>query len=293
MVWQGILQSLLPLLGGALTLVVIHRRKEEPEDERWHTPIDPQGIKMALSFAIFLWILPGGALLALPILVLLSVLSPAAREDWKAHRTPRILALSVALLCLTATGFLPVDEPVAPSVWGQPLFTENPDAPLYPASEQYTWVTSDVEILQSISMRMPHQTGLTGSEWTALSLASLLNMETGRMHQAIQLLDAEVTIVRLDPETILLEPVAAPNELEVRLLDDTAVTVEFRRYDIKSTAFGLDSSGTKVGEVALSAVSSWGGQLDMLVLVRPIGHPDLENDAFGESLQRQWLQTME
>lgn len=290
MVWQGLLQSLLPLLGGALTLVVIHRRKEEPEDETWQTPIGSQGIGMALAFAIFLWILPAGAILALPLLLLVSLLSPAARDDWKTHRTPRMIALSVAILCLTATGFLPVNDPVAPSEWGQPLFSENPDAPLYPASEQYTWVTTDVEILQSISMRLPHQTGLMGSEWTALSLASLLNMETGRMHQAIQLLDEEVSIVRLDPETVLLEPVPAPNELDVRLLDETTVTVEFRRYDIKSTAFGLDSSGTKVGEVALSAVASWGGQLDMLILVRPIGHPDLERDAFGESLQRQWLE---
>lgn len=289
MVWQGILQSLLPLAGGALTLVVLHRRKEASEDETWLTPIGSEGVKIALAFAVFLWILPAGALLSIPLLLILTLLSPAAREEWSTHRRPRLLALSVALLCLTATGVLPVNEPVAPSSWGQPLFTENPEAPLYPASEQYTWITSDVEILQSVSMRLPHQTGVFGSEWTALSLASLLNMETGRMHQAIALLDAEVTIVRLDPETIVLEPVPAPSELDVRLSDETIETVEFRRYDIKSTAFGLDSSGTKVGEVALSAVSSWGGQLDMLVLVRPVGHPDLESDAFGESLLREWL----
>ncbi|MDB4605046.1 hypothetical protein OAH50_01090, partial [bacterium] len=63
-------------------MVFIHRRKQALEDETWHTPIGPQGIQMALAFVIFLWILPAGALLALPLLVVISLLSPAAREDW-------------------------------------------------------------------------------------------------------------------------------------------------------------------------------------------------------------------
>ena len=292
MVWQGLLQSLLPLVGGALTLVFIHRRKQALEDETWHTPIGPQGIQMALAFVIFLWILPAGALLSLPLLVVVSLLSPAAREDWKTHRTPRLLALSVAMLCLTATGFLPVDDPVAPEDWGRPLFTENPHASMYPASEQYTWVTSDVVVLQSLTLRLPHQAGVVGAESVALTLASLMNMETGRMHQAIELIDEEVPFVRLNPEEIILQPVPSPSTLDIQLgswESGDIETVAFRSYNINSTTFGSDPAGTKVGEVVVVAKASWGGELDMLIIVRPLQPPNVDYDGIGEVWIRDWL----
>ena len=119
-------------------------------------------------------------------------------------------------VCLGATGFLPVAEPLQPEEWGQPLFTENPHAPMYPASQQYTWVTSDIVVLQSISMRLPHQPGALGAEGVALTLASILGMENDRMHQAIELIDAEVAFVRLNPDEIVLDPVASPPSLEIR-----------------------------------------------------------------------------
>ena len=40
---------------------------------------------MAAAFAVMIWIVPAGALLVLPIMLLLSVLSPAAREEWRVH----------------------------------------------------------------------------------------------------------------------------------------------------------------------------------------------------------------
>ena len=77
---------------------------------------------------------------------------------------------------------------------------------MYPASEQYTWVTTDVVVLQSLTLRLPHQPGVMGAETVALTLASLMNMETGRLHQAIELIDEEVLFVRLNPEEITLQP---------------------------------------------------------------------------------------
>ena len=288
--WQGILQTLAPVAGGALALYVHHaRRTDISEDVPWTHTLGRNGVIVVGAFALMMWSVPGGALLALPVLLLLSVLSPAAREEWGEHGTPRLLAVGVAVVCLGATGFLPVAEPLQPEEWGQPLFTENPHAPMYPASQQYTWVTSDIVVLQSISMRLPHQPGALGAEGVALTLASILGMENDRMHQAIELIDAEVAFVRLNPDEIVLDPVASPPSLEIRLDAEAEETVAYRRYDIKSTAFGTDVGGAKVGEVVSVAKASWGGQLDVLVVVRPLAHPTLATDSTAESWIQSWL----
>ena len=291
--WQGVLQSLAPLVGGGLALFLYHRRTAEVEEgHQWTDAIGVGGIRMAFAFAILIWLVPAGALLVLPLLLLLSLVSPAGRQEWSKQRTPRLVALAVAMICLMATGFLPVSQPVSPDDWGQPLFTENPHAPVYPAGQQYTWVTSDVVVLQSLSMRLPHQPGVMGAETVALTLASLMNMETGRLHQAIELIDEEVPFVRLNPEEITLQPVPAPSTWDIIIgsWDSGDVeTVVHRAYDINTTAFGSDPQGTKVGEVSMVAKASWGGQLDILVVVRPLQPPNVDYDPFGESWVREWL----
>ena len=290
--WQGVIQSLAPLAGGGLALYLYHRRADGAEKDHWTGAIGPNGVRMAFAFTLLIWILPGGALFAIPLLLVLSLLSPAGRQDWAEHRTPRILALSVAVLCLGATGFLPTSQPVAPEDWGRPLFTENPHAPVYPAGQQYTWVTSDVVVLQSLTLRLPHQPGVMGAETSAFTLASLMNMETGRLHQAIELIDEEVPFVRLNPEEITLQPVPGPSSIDIIIgaWDSGDIeTVAFRNYNINTTAFGSDPEGTKVGEVVLVAKASWGGELDVLIIVRPLQPLDVDYDGIGEQWIREWL----
>jgi len=287
--WQGMVQSLAPVAAGCLALFFMHQRTEEEGGNHWTAPFGTNGLRMMGLFVLMMWVVPAGALIALPVLLLLSLLSPAARNEWVEHRAPRLLTIGVAVLCLGATGFLPVSQPVEPEEWGRPLFTENPHAPAYPASQQYTWLTNDVVVLQSISMRLPHQSGAVGAEATALTLASVLGMESDRMHQAIELIDDEVPFVRLNPDEIELASVPSPTSLDIRISSSATESVEYRRYDIKSTAFGNDAEGTKVGEVTVFAKASMGGQLDMLVIVRPLGHPTLETDGTGEAWIRPWL----
>jgi len=288
--WQGMLSTLAPIASGALALYLHHGRQTDRSDaQHWTHAVGRNGIVVVGVFAVMMWLVPAGALLALPLMLALSVLSPAAREEWMEHRTPRLLALGVAVVCLGATGLLPVAQPPAPEEWGQPLFTENPHAPLYPASQQYTWVTNDIVVLQSITMRLPHQPGAIGAEGVALMLASVLGMETARMHQAIELIDAEVAFVRLNPDEIVLAPVASPTSMDVRLDSEQVESVALRKYDIKTTAFGTDAGGAKVGEVVAVAKASWGGQLDVLVIVRPLAHPTLTTDDLGETWTQAWL----
>jgi len=289
MVWQGATQALAPALGAGAVLLVLHRRKGEANEEMWYAPIGADGLRFFLLLPLLLWVVPSGLLLVLPGMLALSVASPAARAAWSEHRNERALVIGVALLCLGASALLPVASPTSPEAWGQPLFTENPHAPVYPASHQYTWVTTDVVVLQSLSLRLPHQQGVWGAEWSALTLASAFDLETSRMHQAIDLIDDELPF-QLDPNDVFLEAVPAPGTVDVRLTSTEVQTVAFRHFDIKTTAIGLDPSGTKVGEVVTASVASWGGELDMLIIVRPVAHPTLDDDARGEAWMRTWLQ---
>ena len=83
--WQGLVQSLAPLAGGGLALYLYHRRTDDAEENHWTGAVGINGVRMAFAFAVLIWILPGGALLALPLLLSLSVLSPAGRQDWSEH----------------------------------------------------------------------------------------------------------------------------------------------------------------------------------------------------------------
>jgi hypothetical protein len=119
-----------------------------------------------------------------------------------------------------------------------------------------------------------------------------MNMETGRMHQAIELIDEEVPFVRLNPEEIILQPVPSPSTLDIQLgswESGDIETVAFRSYNINSTTFGSDPAGTKVGEVVVVAKASWGGELDMLIIVRPLQPPNVDYDGIGEEWIRDWL----
>ena len=288
MVWQGIVHSLLPLGAGALTLYLMNNRAPQEPPVHWTEPIGRNGCIMAVVFAVLLWFVPYGILLLLPIMLVLSAASPAGREEWKFHRNPRIVALLLSVLMFAGGGMLPVSTPSAPQEWGQPTFIENPDAPLYPASEQYTWLMPSFEIVQSLSIRMPHQTGSVGGESSTFNIAFALGVESSRMQQSIALLDEQISFVRLDPSEVKLDPISAPDTHRY-IGGNEDVTLEVRLFDIK-TLISTSEDGTKVGEVVCVGSASAGGQMDMLVVVRPVGHSSISNDRYAEAYTLDWYQ---
>ena len=192
-------------------------------------------------------------------------------------------------------GFVPVSEPVAPEEWGEPLLKENANAPIYPASEQYTWLMLpedaglDVEIVQSITMRLPYQYGPIGAASSAFDLSELIGMEQGRLRQAIELLDQQTPGPSLDPDEMEMVPISS--ESKHRYLSTSAdvdESVEVRVYELRSL-LSSSKEGTRVGEVLCVATPTFGGELQMLVVVRPILHPGLSSDRFAESLVIEWL----
>ncbi|MDG1552303.1 MAG: hypothetical protein P8Q87_02120 [Candidatus Poseidonia sp.] len=290
MVWQGLVHSLLPLLGGGLVLYLLNRRVPQDPPVHWTRPVGRNGVIMAVIFTILLWFVPYGILLLLPVILVLSAASPAGREEWREHRRTRLAALLLSVLMFAGGGMLPVSTPSAPEEWGQPTFLENPDAPLYPASEQYTWLMPSLEIVQSLSVRMPHQTGSYGGEASTFNIAFALGVESSRMQQSIALLDEQIPFLRLDPSEVQLEPVAAPNTHRY-VGGDEDVTLEVRLFTVKSL-ISTSKDGTKVGEVVCVGSASAGGQMDMLVVVRPLGHSSIANDRYAETYTLAWYQNL-
>ena len=73
------------------------RRSLEVDDPN-HSPrviFGPLGLETALIGLVLLWLVPWGLLLLLPLIFVLSVLSPAGRQDWKDHKKARITLVYV------------------------------------------------------------------------------------------------------------------------------------------------------------------------------------------------------
>ena len=304
------LGGLLYFAGLVLAIILViylqYRKFAEEQANNEETPIifnyrevfGPMGLEFLILSLVLIWIVPYGILVIAPIGLVLSALSPAGRIAWSKTKTPRMM-VCVFLVCMIMLGSLaPISQPKSPDSWGNPLLTENPNAPIWPASQQYTWVMPpssgelNLEIIQSISIRTPHQLGIYGAASSSIDLATFLGLEQSRLHQAVELLDDELSFVRLIPEEILLVPI--PNQETHRYVSDTLEIDEeivIRQYELRSLSIGASEDGVKVGEVLCAATSSWGGELQVIVIVRPLGHPDLTTDRYAENYILEWLST--
>jgi hypothetical protein len=260
--------------------------------------LGPMGLEAAIGGLLLLWLVPWGLIVVLPFMVGLSALSPAGRADWSEHKKARLTLIVCLIGMVVLAGFVPVAQPVAPEAWGEPLLKENPNAPIYPASQQYTWLMLpeeagfEVEIVQSISMRLPYQYGTWGAPSTALDLASWFGMETDRMRQAIELLDQQTAGPTLDPDEISMININLPEtHTFISTTKDVNEEVEVRVFELRSL-LSTSEDGTRVGEVLCVAKASLGGELQLLVIVRPILHPGLSSDRFAESLVIEWLSSV-
>ena len=126
--------------------------------------------------------MPYGAIIIIPIFVLVSLISP--QVEMNGDIEIRAKMISGLLIILLLGGFVPISQPISPDGWGQPYFIENPNAPIYPASQQYTWVFTpndgvvlDVEIVQSITIRTTHQFGQFGLASSSLKIGETLGFQ--------------------------------------------------------------------------------------------------------------------
>ena len=74
--------------------------------------------------------------------------------------------------------------------------------------------------------------------------------------------------------------------------DRVNVNLQYRIWTLNSLVLGSTSSGTPVAEVLLVATNSWDGSIDMLVVIRQRGNPDLDINRFAENTVSVWLNTI-
>jgi hypothetical protein len=301
----GLLYSAGLILAISLVIFLQYRKYEQKQSSddvdnpnifNYREVFGPMGLEFLAISLLLIWVVPYGILVIAPIGLILSILSPAGRIAWSQTRTPRLLVCVLLISMIMLGSLAPIAQPKSPESWGEPLMTENPNAPLWPASEQYTWLMApsagelNLEIIQSISIRTPHQLGIYSAASSSLDLAELLGLEQARLHQAVDLLDDELSFVRLNPEEILLVPI--PNQETHRYVSNTLAIDEevvVRQFELRSLSIGSNEDGVKVGEVFCAATSSWGGELQILVIVRPLGHPDIATDRYAEKYMLEWL----
>ncbi len=247
----------------------------------------------AILGLVLLLVIPYGVFVVLPIVVALSFASPAGRLDWTEFLNRRLMAGFLVLLMLGGFGFMPTDTPRAPEDWGEPFATENPYAPAWPSSQQYTWVfvepldPTNFEVVQSLVLRTPHQHNPFLQVESSIWISSLLGMQESRMRQAIDLADERIPLLRIDSEAFRLDQ---KGEAQSHTFRPSSGNVELNVwvYECYATS-GADPEGTYVGEVVIVGQSNWGGTIELLVVVRPFSHDGLASDPYAESIVNQWL----
>ena len=288
----SVIISLLMVAVLFLVVYILNRIEGEGKFE-FRLAYGDKGLEMLILCVLMLWLIPWGVLIVLPSALTLSVLSPAGRESWHKFGKIRVYAIICIIVVLLIGGFAPTSNPRSPSEWGQPLFTENPNAPLYPAGQQYTWLMLpmdgglNVEIVQSLKLRTPHQFGKLASASSTLTIADIFDMQQSRLAQAVQLLDEQI-VFDIDEDEMLLSPI---KDKKTHTYDTGGENLELdiRLYELRSLTLSSDPQGIKVGEVFCAAHSSWGGELDILVVVRPVGHTGLVSDRYVEGLTVHWI----
>lgn len=287
----------LSLFGLIIGLTLYQKKKIESEGQDFDKDniLGEYGIETLLISIFLLWIVPWGIIIILPVVLLISLISPAGRHTWKQFSRTRVYVVLSMCMILFAGGFIPASEPISPSEWGEPLLKENPNAPIFPSGNQYTWVMlpSDgglnVEVVQSMKLRVPHQFSQFGSGSSSLDLADIFNMEQSRLKQAVELLDEQIVLSLDSEEMKLVEIIAADKHKYVDSGSGDEYNLDVRLYELRSLTLSSDVDGFKVGEVLCAASGTWGGEIDMLVVVRPISHTGIQQDRFAESLVSQWI----
>ena len=277
----------IPLAFGILRLI------SKDESMEFVSFIGQRSTLYAFVGLVLLLVVPYGAFVVLPIVVALSFASPAGRLDWTEFRNRRLMAGLLVLLMLGGSGFMPTDAPRAPEEWGEPFATENPYAPAWPSSQQYTWVfvepldPTNFEVVQSLVLRTPHQHNPFLQVESSIWISSLLGMQESRMRQAIDLVDERVPLIRIDSEAFRLDQKGEPQSHTFR---PPSGNVELNVWVYECyAASGADPEGTYVGEVVVVGESNWGGTIELLVVVRPFSHDGLATDPYAESIVNDWL----
>ena len=244
---------------------------------KWRAEKFDRTTMISLSIGVlFLWIVPLGILVIVPIAIIISVLSPAGREEWALFRNRRIAASLVLLIIMNSFALYPVSTPVGAEEWGKPIFTENPEASSWPASEQYTWLY-DGAIIGVLNTRTPHTFSALSQDSSSISMAVVLGVHDDRLRQSIDAMNSEIQGVSIDADAFWLEEVETEGSHQYG--DETYFIA---RFDVKRGE--LEQA---LATVLVVGFPSFGGELNLLSVTRPI-FPET-GDVFEEKIVLQYI----
>ena len=256
-----------------------------------------------LALCALIWLIPLGWLLAFPASIIAlgirSIASEDARVMWVSRWKARGLLVIAVAIGVFLSGFGAVSEPIGANEWGEPLLTENPDAPAWPASEQYTWVNyssadefpwvpkpSDITIIVANNVRLPGTLSPYGSASCALWWLEFSDTDDERLKLAVETMLAQTNGV-------------FPESYAEHFSLQTVSSGEAHEYDSETLPYShkyvtVDLFGeTKIAEVITVAKGTWGGEVQLLTMIKPmLGQTSpfyADNDEMGASFVEDWL----
>lgn len=272
-----------------------HRKSDNEISPKFNQYLGKSAVVAFYLGIALLWIVPMGSILVPVLLIVLSILSPFGRMEWKEFRVQRIQILAAGMAMILAAGFIPASTPVEPSEWGQPLPVQS-SSDIYPAGSESAWLINsdgiDWSFVVSYKINTPHQFGGLGHSSVTLSLADIFSLEDNKLSSAVDLLDDQLTFFSIDSEDISLvkEPGLPTHSYSYTgVSGQQDVELNYRIWSLNSLALGTSAQGVTVAEVLLVSVDSWDGSVDMLAVIRPISSEDLAQDRFAEDLVSVWL----
>ena len=246
---------------------------------RWKAVDFDKNCMIALSIGVvLLWIIPWGLFVIAPLVLATSIISPAARTEWNDFRKRRIITSVVLLLVLNLSAFYPTAIPDAPDEWGKPIAVENPYAPSWPSSHQYTWYYQEEQaVIGIVNTRTPHTFSSIGHTSSTLTLGVMLGMHEERLRQSIEIMNDRVPLFSIDPESFTL------NEVESESTHNYGNSeLEIKRFEVK-----VDGFDTPLASVLVVGFSSPGGELTLLTISKSL--LSNQDDVFEEKIVLQYL----
>ena len=231
----------------------------------------------ALGCILLLWIIPWGLFVIIPLGLVLSIASPAARAEWNAFKNRRIAISIVLILLLNSFALYPVSEPEGAEEWGNPIATENPHAAAWPASEQYTWFY-DGAVIGIVNARTPHTFCAWSQASSSIALGVMLGMHDQRMRQSIEVMNSYIPGFSIDSEAFSLEEVKTEGSHQYGEEDYFVA-----RFDVKKDGFE-----TTLATVLIVGFPNAGGELTLLSITRPI--TSSQDDVFEEKIVLQYIE---
>ena len=279
MVVNAIIAWLIPVIPVATLWWHFTKGEKELIDKEWV-------IIILCLLLLGVWAIPFGPII--PLLFMMGVLIWGKSDS--SSKKYRSIFVSVSIVGILLTGFVPTSMPVGPESWGDPLSKENQNAVFYPTTEQYVWLLTEPELaaVSITTARTPWTLNPVLGEDSVLGLISMTGADKARIQTSIEALNEGSSRVNIDPELFELVDIDSESTHHYKRGDID------RFMDVKRQQIVMDIDLPLItlrADVLTVIQAEWGGEVTMLTIVRPsFGE---SNDVWAEDVVLEWLENLE